>query len=149
MLKIESSAFSANSPIPKKYTGEGQDVSPPLSWSGAPDGTAELVLICDDPDAPTPEPWVHWVAYKIPGNASGLPEGDAGSAVEGVNDFGKTEYGGPMPPPGHGTHHYHFKLYALGEPLALNQPGAKKSEALNAMQGNILEEAELIGTYER
>jgi Raf kinase inhibitor-like YbhB/YbcL family protein len=149
MLKIESSAFSANDRIPKKYTGEGTDVSPPLSWSGAPDGTVELVLICDDPDAPTPEPWVHWVAYGIPSSVDSLAEGDTSRVTEGINDFGRSGYGGPMPPPGHGTHHYYFKLYALDQALSITKPGAKKADVLQAMKGHILEQAELVGTYER
>jgi Raf kinase inhibitor-like YbhB/YbcL family protein len=149
MMQIQSSAFSPNDWIPKRYSGEGKDVSPALSWTGAPDGTVEFALICDDPDAPTAEPWVHWVAYHIPGNVSSLSEGDAGGATEGENDFGNREYNGPMPPRGHGTHHYHFKLYALDQPLSITEPGATKADVLNAMEGHILEQAELIGTYER
>lgn len=149
MLEIKSSAFSAHSRIPKKYTGEGEDISPPLSWSGTPEGTVEFALICDDPDAPRSEPWVHWVAYKIPAEVSSLKEGNSGGATEGANDFGNVGYGGPMPPKGHGTHHYHFKLYALDKPLAITKTGMKKGELLKAMQGHILEQAELIGTYDR
>ena len=149
MFKLSTSAFEPEGRIPRKYTGEGVDVSPALSWSGAPKGTVEFALICDDPDAPRKDPWVHWVLYKIPADRTSLAEGSADSAVEGKNDFGRNGYNGPMPPPGHGVHHYHFKLYALNQPLGITKPGATKAEVLKAMQGHILGEAELIGTYER
>lgn len=147
-IALTSTAFTANGPIPKKYTGESADVSPPLAWSGVPHGAKELVLICDDPDAPTPKPWVHWVVYKIPPMQSGLPEGTRDSLTEGRNDFKKTGYGGPMPPEGHGTHHYRFHLYALDQPTAAG-PGLTQEQLLAAMKGHILAEAELVGTYER
>jgi Raf kinase inhibitor-like YbhB/YbcL family protein len=113
-------------------------------------------LICDDPDAPTPEPWVHWIFYGIPGDAESLPEGIERSphlskppgAMQGVNSFGSVGYGGPMPPPGHGTHHYHFKLYALDSELDI-QTRCDKFTVLKVIEGHILAEAELIGTYER
>ena len=136
-IKITSSAFAEGQQIPKKYTGEGQDVSPPLAWSDLPAGTKELVLICDDPDAPTDEPWVHWVIYKIPADVAGLPEGIArlprlknpAGALQGQNSWPKGQnnigYRGPMPPPGHGVHHYHFKLYAL-EAKLVAEPGLDK-----------------------
>jgi Raf kinase inhibitor-like YbhB/YbcL family protein len=149
MMQIESAAFSPDERIPRKHTGEGKDVSPALSWTGAPEGTVEFALICDDPDAPRAEPWVHWVAYNIPADVSSLPEGDARGVTEGANDFGNRGYNGPMPPPGHGTHHYHFKLYALDQPLSITEPGARKAAVLKAMEGHILEQTELIGTYER
>jgi Raf kinase inhibitor-like YbhB/YbcL family protein len=123
-------------------------LSPPLSWSGVPHGAKELALFCDDPDAPTPKPWVHWVVYKIPPMQSGLPEGTRDDLTEGQNDFNKTSYGGPMPPPGHGVHHYYFHLYALDVSL-LTGPGLTKDQLVGAMQGHILAEGELIGTYER
>ena len=155
-IKITSSAFASDQPISRKYTGEGQDISPPLSWENLPAGTKQIALICDDPDAPRPEPWVHWVIYAIPPDTAGLPEGvppepklqNPSGAMQGRNTFGKIGYGGPMPPPSHGVHHYHFKLYALSKPLAL-QPGVEKSALLAAMQGVILAQGELIGTYER
>lgn len=148
MLRLTSSAFEESARIPKKFTGEGQDVSPMLSWSGVPAGTKQLALICDDPDAPMSKPFVHWVAYGIPADWRSLPEGDVEGITEGQNDFGNSGYGGPMPPPGHGVHHYHFKLYALDEQVDLD-PGATKKELLQAMEGHILEEADLVGTYER
>lgn len=147
-MELKSSAFDPGGVIPRKYTGEGEDVSPPLSWNKVPEEARELALICDDPDAPTPKPWVHWVVYNIDPSATGFPEGSVGGATEGVNDFGRTGYGGPMPPKGHGVHHYHFKLYALGEKLNLS-PGLSKDQLLSAMEGKIIGEAELVGTYER
>jgi Raf kinase inhibitor-like YbhB/YbcL family protein len=155
-LSITSTAFQAGQSIPKKHTGEGADVSPPLAWSHLPAGTVELALICDDPDAPRPEPWVHWVIYKIPATATGLPENvakvpewkDPPGALQGRNSWGRVGYGGPMPPPGHGTHHYHFTLYALDTPLKVGA-GLAKDELLAAMTGHVLADAELIGTYAR
>ncbi len=148
MLTLKSRAFESGQPIPAKYTGEGQNTSPPLAWSEPPAGTEEFALICDDPDAPRDEPWVHWVLYKIPGDRRELAEGDKAGAVEGQTSWETVGYGGPMPPPGHGTHHYHFKLYALDQPLELG-PGTTKEGVLEAMDGHILEQAELVGTYER
>lgn len=147
-IRISSPAFEAGGTIPRRHTGEGEDLSPPLEWSGVPEETRELALICDDPDAPMPEPFVHWVVYKIPADKSGLPEGSAQGALEGRNSFGNMGYGGPMPPEGHGTHHYHFKVYALGTQLDL-APGLSKEHLLAAMEDHVLEEGELIGTYER
>lgn len=158
-FQIQSSAFDDGQPVPKRHTGDGLDISPPIEWSSLPEGTAELALICDDPDAPTAEPWVHWVIYKIPASLPGLPEKvepvlspkTVAGAVQGVNSWssGRTVgYRGPAPPPGHGTHHYHFTLYALDAPLKA-RPSLTKAGLLAAMAGHILAEAELVGTYER
>lgn len=155
-ITITSSAFRPNEPIPRKYTGEGTDVSPPLAWSGVPDGTKELALIMDDPDAPRAEPWVHWVIYKLPPTLTGLPGGvpktptlaDPAGAVQGNNTWPKIGYNGPMPPKGHGVHHYHFKLYALDTALDV-KPGLDKKQLLAQMKGHILGEGDLVGTYER
>lgn len=155
-ITITSPAFKHNEPIPRKYTGEDRDVSPALSWSGIPAEAKELALIVDDPDAPRPEPWVHWVIYKLPPGLSGLPEGVATSAalseptgaLQGENSWGRSGYGGPMPPPGHGVHHYHFRLYALDTDLDV-KAGLDKDALLAKMQGHILAEGELIGTYQR
>lgn len=147
-IEIRSSAFDAGSRIPREHTGEGRDVSPPLTWTNLPEGTRELALICDDPDAPRAEPWVHWVLYKLAANLTQLGEGENGGGVEGTTDFGTTGYGGPMPPPGHGTHHYHFKLYALDAPISL-EAGATRKQLLEAMEGHVLARGELIGTYAR
>lgn len=147
-LHVTSTAFEPGQSIPQKYTGEGPDVSPQLSWSGAPDGTAAFAVICDDPDAPTATPWVHWVLYHIPADRTSLAEGDRAGATEGKTDFGHARYGGPMPPKGHGVHHYHFKVYALDRDVDLG-PGATKDELLAAMEGHVLAQGELLGTYER
>ncbi|MCK4341420.1 MAG: YbhB/YbcL family Raf kinase inhibitor-like protein [Phycisphaerae bacterium] len=155
-MTISSTAFEPGQPIPRKHTGQGEDLSPALSWSGVPSGTVELALIMDDPDAPRPEPWVHWVIYKIPAGAEGLKEGvdtseklsDPAGTLQGKNSWPTIGYRGPMPPPGHGTHHYHFKLYALDSAL-LVAAGLTKDELLAAMQGHVLAEGELVGTYER
>jgi Raf kinase inhibitor-like YbhB/YbcL family protein len=156
-ITFTSSPFKAGESIPKKYTGEGEDVSPPLAWSSVPHGARELALICDDPDAPNGT-WVHWVIYKIPATTKSLPEGiprDArpstpAGALQGTNswDSDNIGYRGPMPPPGHGVHHYHFKLYALDKPLDL-KPGIDKKSLLAAMQGHIIGQGEIVGTYER
>jgi len=147
-VTVHSSAFAPGTKIPAKYTGEGEDVSPPLEWTGVPAAAKELVLVCDDPDAPRAEPWVHWVAYKIPVSQTGLPEGAGSGFVAGRNDFGKNAYGGPMPPRGHGIHHYHFKLYAIDRPLEAG-PGLSKGDVLERIRGRVIGAGELIGTYER
>lgn len=147
-ITVTSVAFAPGRPIPTKYTGEGVDVSPPLAWTGVPAGAKELALICDDPDAPTEEPWVHWVLYKLPPTLSGLKEGERGIGLEGKTDNDKPGYGGPMPPKGHGVHHYHFTLYALDQSLEAG-PGISKSQLLALMKGHILARGELVGTYER
>ena len=123
-IQVTSEAFAAEEMIPSKFTADGQNVSPKLQWGELPAGTRELALIVDDPDAPREQPFVHWVMYKIPPDADGLPEhlpnqtqlDSPPGAVQGKNSFGKIGYGGPAPPSGHGTHHYHFQLYALDKP---------------------------------
>jgi Raf kinase inhibitor-like YbhB/YbcL family protein len=158
-IAVTSTAFGNGQPIPKKYTGDGQDVSPPLAWTEAPAGTKQWALICDDPDAPTDEPWVHWVIYGIPAAVRFLPESVKTSAqlsepkgtLQGKNSWpdGRTVgYRGPAPPKGHGVHHYHFKLYALDGELKL-AAGMTKNELLKALDGNVLGAGELVGTYER
>lgn len=153
---ITSPAFAENGTIPKRHTGEGEDLSPSLQWSGAPSGTKEFALICDDPDAPVAEPWVHWVIYKIPGSSKGLPEGvpaqerlrEPAGALQGLNTWPKLGYNGPMPPSGHGWHRYFFKLYALGASVNLG-PRATKKDLLAAMKGHVLGEAQVVGRYKR
>ncbi len=155
-MTVQSAAFSNNEPIPVRHTGDGEDVSPPLSWSGAPDGTREFALICDDPDAPTAEPWVHWVICKIPAGTSSLPEkvpttetpNNPSGALQGRNSWNTIGYRGPAPPKGHGVHHYHFKLYALGAALEV-KAGLDKKGLLAAIEGHVLAEGELVGTYQR
>jgi len=153
-LTLNSSAFKQNGHIPSKYTCEGENTSPPLAWEGVPDGTKSLVLIIDDPDAPDPNApkmvWVHWVVYNMPPDTKSLPEnaGKAGlpqGAVLGLNDFKKTEYGGPCPPIG--RHRYFHKLYAVDDTFDLRS--GTKSQIERAMQGHVLANAELIGTYQK
>jgi Raf kinase inhibitor-like YbhB/YbcL family protein len=152
-MSLTSSAFAHNAAIPKRYSCDGEDVSPPLSWSGVPAQAKSLVLIVDDPDAPDPAApkmtWVHWVLYDIPVSASGLAEGakslPAGT-LPGLNDWKRTGYGGPCPPLG--RHRYFHKLYALDTVLEdLGRP--TKSALEKAMQGHVLARAELVGTYKR
>lgn len=150
-MQITSSAFSEGNPIPRKYTCDAEDASPPLAWSGVPAGTKSLALIADDPDAPVGT-WVHWVIYNLPPTLNGLPEEvaktpTAEGGVQGINDFRKTGYGGPCPPRGK-PHRYFFKLYALDTLLSL-QAGATKAEVEKAMRGHILAQGQLMGTYSR
>jgi Raf kinase inhibitor-like YbhB/YbcL family protein len=151
-LKIVSPSFTPGNEIPIRFTGEGEDVSPPLSWSGVPSETKSLVLIVDDPDAPDPAApkmvWVHWALYNIPPSETGLPEDvralPAGTG-EGLNDWKRTGYRGPLPPIG--RHRYFFKLYALDRKLSLT--GARtKAEVERAMHGHVLAQATLMGTYQ-
>jgi Raf kinase inhibitor-like YbhB/YbcL family protein len=152
-LLLTSPAFSHQGEIPARYTCEGQDVSPPLRWTGVPSGATSLVLIVDDPDAPDPQApkttWVHWVLYNLPPSASELPEGIAAlpaGTLEGLNDWKRTGYGGPCPPVG--RHRYFHKLYALDTVLPdLHTPA--KSLVEQAMSGHVVAKAELVGTYER
>jgi Raf kinase inhibitor-like YbhB/YbcL family protein len=148
MIDVKSKAFERDHRIPRRHSSEGENVAPPITWNCPADNAAEFALICDDPDAPREKPFVHWVVYKIPGAAKALATSDPDGAVQGRNDFGRVGYGGPLPPPGHGTHHYHFKVYALDKALDLG-PGASKDELLAAMRGHVVDEGELVGTYER
>jgi Raf kinase inhibitor-like YbhB/YbcL family protein len=151
-LKLTSSAFQEGETIPKKHTGDGPDVSPPLAWDDPPDGTKSLALICDDPDAPS-RTWVHWVIFNIPSDARKLDEAVParreleGGAKQGKNDFGNLGYGGPAPPKGK-PHRYFFKLYALDTTLDL-PGGSTKDQLTAAMQGHVLAQGQLIGTYQR
>lgn len=152
---LMSPAFGHEQPIPVVYTCEGKDASPPLKWSDAPSGTKSFALIVDDPDAPDPRAprivWVHWVLYNLPADATELPEAVQPAALppgtrEGLNDWKRTGYGGPCPPIG--RHRYFHKLYALDVVLPdLGKPTKKDLE--RAMQGHVLGEAQLIGTYQK
>jgi Raf kinase inhibitor-like YbhB/YbcL family protein len=154
-FKLSSSAFPPNGAIPEVHTCDGPDNPPPLKWSGAPEGTKSFALIVDDPDAPDPRApkmtWVHWVVYNLPASARALPEGATAAelppgAREGINDFRNAGYGGPCPPVG--RHRYVHKLYALDVELPdLRQP--TKAQLEKAMQGHLLAEAQLVGTYEK
>ena len=151
-FQIVGPAFAAGEMIPKKFTCDGPDVSPQLSWREAPAATQSFALIMDDPDAPVGT-WVHWVLYDLPANTRELPEGVekqeqlASGAMQGRNDFRRIGYGGPCPPPGI-PHRYYFKLYALDTKLHL-KAGATKPELERAMKGHILSETELMGRYGR
>ena len=154
-LKITSSAFQQGGSIPAKYTCEGQDVSPPLAWAGAPSSAKSIAIIVDDPDAPDPAKpqrvYVHWVLYNIPGGISSLSENASRSglpkgAVQGKNDWGKPQYGGPCPPIG--RHRYFFKVYALDTELT-GLSGATKADVERAMKGHIVDSGELVGTYQK
>jgi hypothetical protein len=152
-LEIHSPAFADNEVIPEKYTCQGPDLSPPLAWSGIPDGTGSLVLIVDDPDAPDPRApkmtWVHWLLFNLPPDCMGLPEAVGAlppGTGEGLNDWKRTGYGGPCPPIG--RHRYFFKLYALDTVLSgLERPDKARLET--AMDGHILARAQLMGTYQK
>jgi hypothetical protein len=152
-LTLVSAAFAPGAAIPKRHTCDGQDLAPPLSWTGVPAGARSLALIVDDPDAPDPKAptttWVHWILYNLPPGTTSLPEGVAElppGTLEGVNDWRRTGYGGPCPPVG--RHRYFHKLYALDVVLPdLHRPLKKVLAA--AMQGHVLAQAELVGTYQR
>lgn len=147
-LEISSPAFGAGERIPTRHAKEGDDVSPALEWTGVPDGTAELAVICHDPDAPLPRGFTHWVATGIPADADGIEEGGGDAFVEGQNDFGDAGYGGPAPPEGHGVHHYYFWLYALDTELDA-EPGLTRAQLLDRMDGHIIEQNRVVGLYER
>lgn len=150
-IKLESSAFAADQPIPPKYTCSGQNISPPLAWGDPPAGTASFVLIADDPDAPGGT-WVHWVLYNLPASTRALPEAVpseaelADGARHARNSWNKASYGGPCPPSG--THRYFFKLYALDSMLDL-AAGASDSAVVKAMEGHVLASGQLMGTYSK
>jgi Raf kinase inhibitor-like YbhB/YbcL family protein len=151
-LTVSSSTFKEGDRIPAKYTCQGQDVSPPLAWGEPPAGTQSFALIVDDPDAPGGV-FTHWVLFNIPPDSRNLPEAVptqaelASGALQGKTDFGRTGYGGPCPPPGH-PHRYQFTLYALDQPLGL-EGGTSKKQLLSAMEGHILAQGQLTGTYQR
>lgn len=150
-IRLTSTAFAEGGIIPRKYTCDGADVSPPLAWDNVPDGTKSFALICDDPDAPMGT-WVHWVLFNLPADVRSLPEAVppdkelSNGARQGTNDFRKIGYGGPCPP--RGTHRYYFKLYALDTTLDL-PAGSSKAQLLKAMEGHVLAEGQLMGKYGR
>lgn len=144
--QLTSAAFQEGGIIPRKYSCDGEGISPPLSWSGIPDAARSLALIVDDPDAPG-RTFVHWVLFNISPGGDGLPEGAQNVGVGGTNNANKTVYSGPCPPRG-STHRYFFKLYALDIPLNLS-PGATKADLLQAMEGHILAQGELMAKYKR
>jgi Raf kinase inhibitor-like YbhB/YbcL family protein len=154
-LSIKSPAFSHLGDIPKRFTCEGSDVSPPLAWSGVPEGARSLALVVDDPDAPDPMApkitWVHWVLYNLPPTAGALPEAVTPEQLppgtqQGTNDWGRSGYGGPCPPIG--RHRYFHKLYALDTVLS-GLASSTKAELVKAMEGHVLAETEIVGTYQK
>jgi Raf kinase inhibitor-like YbhB/YbcL family protein len=166
-LTVTSTAFKDGQPIPDDYSMYGKNVSPALSWTGAPAGTQQFAVICNDPDAPMPGGFSHWVIYRIPATAKGLPEGlpavtsvtapGLSGAIQGLNGFAafarrggtpaEPGYNGPRPPAGP-AHHYHFTVYALDAALDL-QPGLDRNALLKAMQGHIIGQGEIVGLYQR
>jgi Raf kinase inhibitor-like YbhB/YbcL family protein len=158
-IVVESAVLKDGQPIPKDYTADGRNVSPPIAWSKLPPGTKELALICEDPVAPTPQPFVHWVVYKIPATAKGLPEGmpiddtaalpaDLAGTIQGLSGFRRPIWRGPAPPKPGVTHKYHFIVYALDAPLEA-PPGLNKMQLLEAMKGHVIGQGELVATYTR
>jgi len=151
-MQLTSTAFAEGSLIPVRFTCDGENVSPPLKWTGAPPGAKSLALIVDDPDAPMGV-WVHWVVYDLPPNSTQLPEAVPktqylpGGAKQGLNDFKHLGYGGPCPPPGK-PHRYFFKLFALDRVIDL-RPGTTKKDFEAAMEGHKLAEGQLMGIYKR
>ena len=151
-LHLTTTAFAEGQPIPKKHAFDDKDLSPALQWSGVPPATKSLTLICDDPDAPMGT-WVHWVIYNMPPATAGLAEGVSKSSElpdgskQGVNDYKRIGYGGPCPPPGK-PHRYFFKLYALDTKPDL-KAGLTKKDLLRAMEGHVLAEGQMMGTYQR
>jgi Raf kinase inhibitor-like YbhB/YbcL family protein len=150
-ITVSSRAFASMQAIPSQYTCDGPDLFPPLAWQNVPQNAASIVLICDDPDAPAGI-WVHWVCYDIPPQVDSIAEASPKTdtlpcgAKQGINDFGRTGYGGPCPPGG--THRYFFKVYALDKMLNL-PPGKTKKEIEKAMKGRVIAQGEIIGKYSR
>ncbi len=151
-LTLTTSAFRQGGPIGRDHSCDGQDLSPPLSWEGPPGGTGSFALVCEDPDAPAGT-WVHWVIYNVPASTRQLPRGVEKTrklpdgSMQGKNDFGRHGYGGPCPPPGK-PHRYYFRLYALDSLLEVS-PGLSRRELQQAMEGHVLGQAGLYGTYAR
>ena len=157
-IVVESPTLQSDKAIPRDYTADGRNVSPPITWRNIPSGAKELALVLEDPDAGNPPPFVHWVIYKIPASATGLPEGisidpaaampaEIAGAIQGVSGFRRPIYRGPAPPPGK-PHHYHFVVYALDANLDL-KPGLNRADLLAAIQGHIVGRGELVAIYER
>ena len=152
-LTVEVPAFARNAPIPDQFSRQGANVSPRVEWHGAPLDTRSYVLVVEDPDAPKGT-FRHWAAFDIPGDAHGLMEGAGSNSPDGAirmarNDFGDTRYDGPQPPPGHGVHHYHFRLFALDTDSLDLSPTPNAKEVLDAAMEHSLAEAETVGTFER
>jgi Raf kinase inhibitor-like YbhB/YbcL family protein len=158
-IVVSSPVLKDGEPMPKDYTADGKNVSPPIMWSGVPAAAKELALICEDPVAPTPQPFVHWVVYKIPPNAKGLPEGmpiddtmkmpaELAGTIQGLSGFRRPIWRGPAPPKPGVTHRYHFIVYALDAVLDV-PAGLNKTQLLEAMKGHIIGQGQLVATYTR
>lgn len=152
-MQLRSHAFRDGAMIPRKYTCDGDDISPPLEWNAAPAGVKSLALFCDDPDAPGGT-WHHWAAYDIPADLTSLPEGAAQRSwqrdfKQAINDFEKTGYGGPCPPHNHGLHHYHFRLLALSIDRLPTRKDPTCRDVEREARKHVLAEAILVGVYER
>ena len=147
-MKLSTDAFASGDRMPAQHSRERGDRSPPFVWRDVPEQADSLVLLCEDPDAPGDEPFVHWLVYDIPTDESSVPEGGPVPGIEGINGFGEQGYGGPRPPKEDGPHHYHFRLYAVDRVLGL-PPGACRKDVVRAMEGHALAQAEWIGLYER
>ena len=158
-ITVSSPVLKQGQPMPVDYTADGKNISPPIAWSNLPAGTKELALICEDPIAPTPQPFVHWVVYKIPATAKGLPENmpadaatpmpaDLKGTIQGLSGFRRPMWRGPAPPKPGVAHQYHFIVYALDAPLEAAE-GLNKPQLLEAMKGHIIGQGEIIATYER
>ena len=157
-MVVGSPTLKADETMPRDYTPDGRNLSPPLTWSNVPAATMEFAVVCEDPDAGNPPPFVHWVIYKIPGTATGLPEGipidpaaampsEIAGAIQGMSGFRRPIYRGPAPPPGK-PHHYHFVVYALDADLSL-KPGLTRADLLAAINGHVVGRGELVSIYER
>ena len=157
-IVVTSPALRADQPIPRDYTADGRNWSPPLGWSGVPAGAKSIAVVCEDPDAGNPPPFVHWVIYNIPSSATGVPENipfepgapmpaQMAGAIQGLSGFRRPFYRGPAPPPGK-PHHYHFVVYAVDGAIDL-KPGLTRAELLDAIKGHVVGQGELIAIYER
>jgi Raf kinase inhibitor-like YbhB/YbcL family protein len=148
VLEVSSAAFAKGQPLPLSATAEGDGVPPGIRWAGAPAGTKAFALIVEDPDAPMPDPFVHWIVYGIPEGSSSLEASSLSALRQGKNSLMKTGFTPASPPHGHGVHHYHFEVFALDQPTGL-EPGVGRSELLTAMRGHVTAWGETVGTYER
>jgi Raf kinase inhibitor-like YbhB/YbcL family protein len=146
-LAVSSPGFEPHGEIPARHRADGDNVSPALQWTGTPAGTRSFALVMHDPDAPLVDGFTHWVAYGIPADATGLPEG-GDDAVAGLNSSGEPAYTGPAPPPGHGLHHYYFWIYALDADLGL-APGLDRRQLIARIEDHVIEQARIVGTFER
>lgn len=144
-LEVSVGAFDDHDRIPDKHTSNGEDVSPPIKWSGEPPETKQFAIVVHDPDAPLVHGYTHWVAYNIPASVHSLAEAER-SHTDGTNNAGNTRYNGPAPPPGHGTHHYYFWVYALDTQLDLPS-GLTREQLFDAIADHVLEQARYLGTY--